>query len=419
MTDTVPVLVAGDVRGVAATTPAVATVVATGATVRLTEEERMYVGTMKRRERDHVLKRLSSDAKRAAYDDAMPIRIRILQSTLPDAVRTQLFDDLGGDASCKMLAWARCALALPRNILCAPRFMHAPSMGDALNDAMRVMDALVVGHDVVKQEVLKVICQTWKGAPPHAGYALGLEGPPGTGKTHFVRHAMATALDRPLLSLQLGGAADVSYLLGQMYTYEGSTPGRLAAGLIECGVCNPIVYLDEVDKISESERGRELVAVLIHLLDPTSNNAIRDRYLHGIDIDFSRCLFVLSYNDPSRVHPVLLDRIRRVRVSSPTMDERMHIVANIIIPRATRRLHANDVTFDSRAVQAVVARGVFRGDGVRGCERDVEDLISHVQLACARNRTTRTACVTEADVRGMLSDVPSADIAPPPPGMYR
>ena len=101
---------------------------------------------------------------------------------------------------------------------------------------------------------------------------------PPSGKTHFARAALAAALERPMISIPLGGATDVSYLLGSIYVYEGSREGRLAAALVEAKCCNPIIFFDEVDKVSSTDRGAEIISVLIHLVDPTANSAMRDRW---------------------------------------------------------------------------------------------------------------------------------------------
>lgn len=399
------------------TTPVIATVVASGSMARLSNGERQYVRCMKKRERSNVIKILDNDSKRTCHAHEVPLRIQVLQSRLPDAVRMQVFEDLRSCASDKYITWVRRLLTLPIGHRRTSRYAKL-SGTDALKDAESRLNATVTGHDAAKLEVLKLVCQTVQGGSLASGYSIGLEGAPGTGKTHFVRNAMAHALDRPMVSIQLGGASDVSYLLGQMYTYEGSKEGRLAAGLIEAGVDNPIFYFDEVDKISESERGRELASVLIHLVDPTSNTSIRDRYFHGVNLDFSRCIFVFSYNDPSRVHPVLLDRIKRIRIQTPSVEERCEIMRKHIIPRVSRRLNTS-VELSDDAILYIVKRGDDRNEGMRGCEKDTDDVMSNAQVAQIRGTLTEGVvslkqaeewCRPDPDATGMF--------AKPPPLMY-
>lgn len=395
-----------------------ATVVDMGSLARLSAGERHYVRSMKKRERSGLIRLLDRDATTRGCGTGggpVPLRIQVLQSSLPESLKIQLFEDLPTCVSEKYLQWVRRVVSLPLGKVHVPRYARGVvSLARALDQAESVMNAAVSGHDELKNEVLKTVCQTVQGGTLGGGYSIGLEGAPGTGKTHFVRNAMARALDRPLVSFQLGGANDASYLLGQMYTYEGSKEGRLAAGLIECGISNPIFYFDELDKLSETDRGREIASVLIHLIDPTSNTAIRDRYFHGVDLDFSKCFFVFSYNDASRVNPVLLDRIKRIHIPTPTLEQRCHIIRHHMIPRVAKRLNM-DVRVDDECIEYIVQRGDCRGEGMRGCERDLDTVMAQAQLRAARSGAA--PFVTVRDARAWCSSPTDNATSPPPPTM--
>lgn len=343
--------------------------------MHLSNAEQCYIQTLRKRERNNLMRRIESAIKRPCVET--PLRIQVLQSSLPNETRHAVFEALRHGASDKYLQWVRRALRLPLDRVCTTS--AGDSVQHALDEAKRAMDGAVVGFDAAKTEVLRLLCQSYTGGRGVPAYSIGLQGAPGTGKTHFVRHAMTAALHRPMVSIQLGGASDVSYLLGQVYAYEGSREGRLAAGLIEAGCCDPIIYFDEVDKVSETERGRELIAVLIHLIDPTANDSIRDRYFHDIDIDFSRCIFVFSYNDDRAVNPVLMDRIKRVVVPPPTREERLSIVREHIVPRVCRRL-GTKLSIDDAALRALVLRRIDDAAGMRNVERDVDQVMGCVHL---------------------------------------
>lgn len=379
----------------------------------LSVPERAYVRGLKKRERT-TLERLFDGKKARA--SAPPLRIQILQSALPNAVRMRLFDELRQGCHEKRLEWVRRALKLPLGV----RKTRAVSTTAGMLAEAKSALACVEGHAVAKREVLKLVCQAAAGGGATAGaYPLALEGPPGTGKTHFARNAVAKALGRPFVSIQLGGATDVSYLLGSVYTYEGSKEGRLAGALIEAGCEDPVIHLDEVDKISATDRGDEIVGVLIHLVDPTANAAIRDRYFHDVDLDFSRCTFVFSYNDPTRVHPVLLDRLKRVQMPAPTPTERETIARDHFVPRTQRRLHT-ELALSSGALAAVLERAT-PGTGMRGVEKDVEHVLGCAQLAAAEGIETHLddGRVREAYARECLGELAKPREAPPPPaGMY-
>lgn len=374
---------------------------------------------MKRKDRIDLNRTLEGAEPRLA-----PLRIRVLQSNLPRAVKLRMFTDLallpGSD---KYVQWCTKALSLPLGTLHPCRFTSYP-VAIALERARVAMDDVIVGQEMAKLEVLKLVHQT-KVNPtaPASAYALGFEGKPGCGKTQFVQKAMAAALGLPVVTVPLGGASDgSSFLWGHSYSYEGSKEGRLAGGLMEVGCCNPIIHLDEVDKVFDRDRGgAEIVSSLIHLLDPSANHSLRDRYLHDIDIDFSRCTFVLTYNDASKINPILLNRLRRITFEEPTHAQRRQILSQQLLPRVQRRL-GTTMTIDSRSVDHLLEE--TRGHtGVRDLERSVDHVLSCASLdrALAKRATRDEAGVlTPTEVTQYMGYCrPQDDGATSPPlGMY-
>lgn len=438
--------------------------------------EREYVSRMQRPDKDALMHlvcnsdRSCNRKREREYErsESPPLRIRVLQSRLPQNIRLRIFTELGrsdssSSSSEKYTTWVRRLLQLPIGVYhrgwCTfdrrnddddddddvtntqPRSRGRP--GDALTksrlssttveaalaNAKKMMDKHVTGHTEAKVEILKLVCQSLLQGSERGGasqYSLGFEGPPGVGKTHFVRVALAAALNRPLVTIPLGGATDVSYLLGHLYVYEGSKEGRLAAGLIEARCCNPIVYFDELDKVSTSERGTELISALIHLVDPTANMDLRDRYFHDIDIDFSKCTFVFSYNDASRVSPILLDRIKRIRMPAPTEAERRMIICDHLVPRVQKRLDTN-LCMSAPVIDLIISRSIVQSKrhgiggggrydghetsdgracvsssanvGMRSAEKDVDHVIASAQL-----------CVSCGYDDGTIVGVPRAKI---------
>lgn len=242
----------------------------------------------------------------------------------------------------------------------------------------------------------------------------------------MVRNAIAPALGRPLVSIPLGGATDVSYLLGSIYTYEGSREGRLVSALTESKCCNPIIHLDEVDKISTTDRGGEIVNVLIHLIDPSANSSLRDRYFHGIDLDFSKCTFIFSYNDASKVNPILLDRIKRVRIDAPTSEERAKIVNDHLVPRIKARL-GTSLDLSTEAMTHILSRAT--GGGMRSIEKEVDHVMAAAQLCnecgSADGSLVGAHKVTVLDSGKVTKEFaqkclfkPTEEISAPPPSMY-
>ena len=195
------------------------------------------------------------------------------------------------------------------------------------------MNGAVFGQNNAKDEVIRLVCQ-WVCSGTTDTFAIGLQGAPGIGKTTFAKRALAAAIGRPFVFIALGGASDASYLVGHSYTYEGAIAGRLAEALRECQVSDPVIFIDELDKISRGAKGDEIVNVLMHLTDREQNSHFRDRYFNGIDIDLSRAIFVFSFNNANEVHPILLDRINVINMAPPTVPEKVTICKEHLIPRA-------------------------------------------------------------------------------------
>ena len=154
--------------------------------------------------------------------------------------------------------------------------------------------------------------------------------------TTFAKRALASAIGRPFVFIALGGASDAAFLTGHSYTYEGAIAGRLAESLRECKVSDPVIFIDELDKISKGSKGDEIANVLIHLTDREQNSHFRDKYFHGIDIDLSRAIFVFSFNSAKDVNPILLDRINVINMKTPSVEEKITICKKHLIPRAFR-----------------------------------------------------------------------------------
>lgn len=342
--------------------------------IRLTTTERQYFNTcLKRKEKDVIEGMLHKDSKCLK---TVPLRIQVLQSALPETVKMNVFNQMQHDNSDKYRQWVQKVLEIPVKKLysCTAR---EKSINEKLAIASDMMEEHITGHNLAKCEVLKLLCQQEVSNNGTSSYAMGLEGPPGTGKTQFAK-VCAGALGRPFVSIPLGGAGDTSFLLGNVYTYEGSREGRLVSALIEAKCCNPVIHFDELDKVSTTDRGAEVIAVLIHLIDPSTNSHLRDRYFHGVDLDFSRCTFIFSYNSPEKVNPVLLDRIKRISMPAPTKNEKKDIVRKHFVPRMQRRLKTES-TLSDECINKILSMN-DKHCGMRGIEKQVEHVMSTAQL---------------------------------------
>ena len=209
-----------------------------------------------------------------------------------------------------------------------------------------IMNKSIYSQNNVKREIQRVITSWITGN--NEGYCLGFEGPPGVGKTTIAKYGISECLKdskdncRPFNFLSLGGSNNSNLLDGHNYTYVGSTWGKLVDFLIKSKCMNPIIYIDELDKVSKTEHGNEIIGILTHLTDSSQNQHIADKYFSGIPFDFSKVLFIFSYNDASLIDPILLDRIHRVKFNYLKENEKLIIAKEYIIPELYKNIGLNE-----------------------------------------------------------------------------
>ncbi len=205
-----------------------------------------------------------------------------------------------------------------------------------------------------------------------AGAILCFSGPPGVGKTSLA-NSIATALKRPLIRIALGGLEDVNELRGHRRTYVGAMPGRITQGLIDAKKMNPIIVLDEIDKVSRSQRG-DPTAVLLEILDPEQNKEFRDYYLN-FNIDLSNVIFIATANDVGRIPAPLRDRMEFITLSSYTPQEKIEIAQRYLIPQELKKhgLKNSEVNISKPALKELI-HSYTREAGVRNLRRRIADM---------------------------------------------
>jgi len=209
-------------------------------------------------------------------------------------------------------------------------------------------------------------------AKKSAGAILCFSGPPGVGKTSLA-NSIATALKRPLVRIALGGLEDVNELRGHRRTYVGAMPGRITQGLIDAKKMNPVIVLDEIDKITRSQRG-DPTAALLEILDPEQNSEFRDYYLN-FDLDLSNVIFIATANDVGRIPAPLRDRMEFITLSSYTPQEKFEIARRYLIPQELKKhgLKKNELSISKPALRELI-HSYTREAGVRNLRRRIAEM---------------------------------------------
>jgi len=363
-----------------------------------------------RQQREYILrKQLESIRKELGEDDASvsdDYRTKIAEAGMPDAVREQAerevarlerMGDQSGESSMirTYLDWL---LAVPWNKRSEERL-------DPLH-AREVLDADHAGLEDVKERIVEYLAvrklrqERGIAEDKRSGAILTLIGPPGTGKTS-VGESIARALNREFVRMSLGGIRDEAEIRGHRRTYIGALPGRLVRALRDAGTMNPVVLLDEVDKVGADWRG-DPSAALLEVLDPAQNHSFRDHYL-DVELDLSEVVFIATANVAETIPGPLLDRMEVIRFDGYTVDEKVAIARGYLWPRQRERagLLEDEVAIEDETVELIVGQ-YTREAGVRQLERELGKLLRKTATTIASGTAQPPISIDEAAVRDAL-----------------
>lgn len=326
------------------------------------------------------------------FQSEIPIRYKILYSTLPNSTKSlimqkvDLFESMS-QYDCeynKISKWLNSLSQIPFD-----NYVKMPvSLNDGkykiqtfLNNAYKILDSTIYGQINAKNKIMQILAQ-WISNPNSISQIIALEGPPGVGKTSLIKHGVSKALNRPFCFYALGGANDISNLEGHSYTYEGAIYGRMVEMLMESKVMNPVIFFDELDKISECAKGSEINGLLTHLTDSSQNNVFNDKYFSGINIDFSKALFFFSYNDINLINHILKDRLTIVKFEGYNNQEKINIVKDFIIPDLLKNIGflETDIIIDASTIEYIINNFTNNEEGVRNIKRKIEDIFLKINL---------------------------------------
>jgi ATP-dependent Lon protease len=299
-----------------------------------------------------------------------PIIFRIMELPLPTSQKNYIIRQYAtlnnsSHSETKLQTWFDSLMTIPFNKYTGLDINNLKNVNGFLEDLKNKMNDAVYGHNEAKHQIIQIMAQQIRN-PLSKGNVIGLYGPPGNGKTSLLKEGVSKALGKPFVFISLGGATDASYLDGHSYTYEGSICGRIVSSLISCKCMDPVLYFDELDKISKTHKGDEITNLLIHLTDPVQNSHFHDKYFQGIDIDLSRTTIIFSFNDPDNVNPILLDRITTIETKYLLTEEKIHIGQKYLIPFILKEvgLKPDDVIISDELMKYIISKYTYEG-GVR------------------------------------------------------
>lgn len=321
-----------------------------------------------------------------------PYRLTLLDSNIPpkfkaivmQKVNTLRLMEPGDPEYFKLKTWVDGFMRIPFSTY---KNLNV-SIGDGIDacsnfmeNAKKTLDECVYGLDDAKMQIMQIIGQ-WITNPDALGTAIAIKGPPGTGKTSLVKEGISKILGREFAFIALGGTGDASFLEGHGYTYEGSLWGKIVQIIMDSKCMNPVIYFDELDKVSDTPRGEEIIGILTHLTDTSQNSQYHDKYFSEIDFDLSKCLFIFSYNDESKINPILRDRMYRIMTKGYEAKEKLVIARDFILPKIREQVafKSDELIIPDETLTAIIANDIItqEEEGVRNLKRCLE--IIHTKL---------------------------------------
>jgi ATP-dependent Lon protease len=360
------------------------------AETRKKSEIHYFENNLSHKEQEYIVAQMQRIESQTRVDK--PYRISLLQSDIPENFKAIAMHKLNALASMdpmdseyyKLKNWVDQFMKIPFGV-----YRQLPvCIGDGpekcrdfMEDAVKRLDNCVYGMKDVKMQVLQLIGQ-WISNPASMGQAIALQGPPGTGKTSIIKDGISKIMGRDFAFIPLGGCGDSSFLEGHSYTYEGSTYGHILQQIIQKKSMNLVFYFDELDKVSDTARGQEIIGILTHLTDSTQNNQYHDKYFSEIDFDLSKCIFLFSYNDETLVNPILRDRFKKIRTQGYSAKEKVVIARDYLVPKICEEMGmaVGDLIIPDDVVMSIIENHTGKEEGVRNLKRCLETIYAKVNM---------------------------------------
>ena len=312
----------------------------------------------------------------------LPDDLKILKLDLPIEVKFEIFEKLESlntnihsHDDNKTRDWVNNVMKIPFGKYCDKPKIE--DLSDFLSNFKNNLDKAIFGQKKVKETLMEITTK-WLMTNSEKGHCIAIEGPPGVGKTSLIRDGLSKALNRPFCSFSLAGISDENYLSGFSFTYEGATCGRFSRMLMETGCMNPIIFLDELDKV-DVKRSLSVFNKLIEITDFSQNHEIEDYYFGGnIKLDLSKCIFIFSLNDIKNVDPILKDRLEVIKVDGFNNKDKLQIAKNYLVPLELKNYNI-EVSFTDDNLRYIINK-LNDEKGVRNLKRVIEIIMRKINV---------------------------------------
>lgn len=252
------------------------------------------------------------------------------------------------------------------------------NVGEYFIKLLKTLDDAVYGLQPVKEEIMNFVAQSFTTDKP-APRILALHGGAGIGKTTIIREGICKALNRPMSTFSMGGIKNSHQFVGFEHTYSNSNHGSIIQSLIDSKVMNPVIFFDELDKISSTNEGEEIENLLVHITDPSQNHDFKDKYFDGISIDLSRVIFIFAFNDINNISPILKDRLHIIKINPPSNSEKIIIAKKYIIDQVIKNIGIvrDDFILTDDNIEYII-RSYSKKNSVRELKRCLETIFMKI-----------------------------------------
>jgi ATP-dependent Lon protease len=331
----------------------------------------------------------------------VPLRFKVLKSDIDENLKAKIIftmdqlDDMHPSSSeyHKKQEYVKSLCTLPigkyKPLPVNKNSSSSSEIAKFLCDSRDKLNNIVFGHEEAKEKIVRLLAQ-WISNPDSKGLVIGIDGPMGCGKTTLIKEGICKVLGLPFGFVPLGGCSDGSFLTGHSYTYEGSKCGKICDVLKETGAMNTIFYFDELDKVSSTHHGDEIINVLIHMTDPSQSELFNDKYFTNVPIDLSRSLIIFSFNNAELINPILRDRMTVIKTYEYGTSQKLDIASGFLVPELNKQYNfdVSDIIFTNDILRYIINNKSDEEKGVRNLKRALNEIFGYVNYKCILQENT-------------------------------